>query len=139
MDYKKLCDTAVKYGSAFHKELNFSADSIAELEKILQYYHEEYRENRAADNQLWNLSVVFGVYLGQTLLDTYLTARGYIWAPGEDSIPVLMKDGKNQMSPITKVYKRLLNGPEDNVKSFYDVALLIADGRLNLSHGDKKG
>ncbi|MCD7990557.1 MAG: hypothetical protein LUK37_01695 [Clostridia bacterium] len=91
MDYKKLCDSAVKYGSAFHKELDFSAD------------------------------------------------RGYFWAPGEDGIPVLMKDGKNQMSPITKVYKRLLNGPEDNVKSFYVVALLIADGRLNLSHGDKKG
>lgn len=74
--------------------------------------------------------MIFGVYLGQTLLDTYLTLRGYFWAVGEDSIPALKKDGKNQMSPITKVYKRLLNGPEDSVKSFYDVALYIADGKL---------
>ena len=129
-DYKKLCDTAVKYGAAFHKAFDFSADSIAALDEILRYYHEEYRENRASDSQLWNLSVIFGVYLGQTLLDTYLTLRGYFWAAGEDSIPVLKKDGKNQMSPITKVYKRLLNGPEDSVKSFYDVALYIADGKL---------
>lgn len=59
-----------------------------------------------------------------------MTDKGYFWTTGEDDIPVLKKDGKNQMSPITKVYKRLLNGPEDSVKSFYDVALFIADGKI---------
>ena len=34
------------------------------------------------------------------------------------------------MSPITKAEKRIQNGPEDSVKSFYDVAKVIAQGKL---------
>ena len=47
-----------------------------------------------------------------------------------NGLPVLAKDGRNQMSPITKAEKRIQNGPEDSVKSFYDVAKVIAQGKL---------
>ncbi|MFO1446142.1 hypothetical protein KDN24_23650 [Bacillus sp. Bva_UNVM-123] len=32
-----------------------------------------------------------------------------------------LKDGENRISPIDKVRKRLMNGIEDNIISFYEV------------------
>ena len=45
-------------------------------------------------------------------------------------MPVLKNQAKAQISPVTKAHKRILNGPEDNVKSFCDVAFLLADGKF---------
>ena len=59
-----------------------------------------------------------------------LAAHGYCWNMDE-GLPVLAKDDKNQMSPITKAEKRILNGSEDSVESFYRIGLFIAEGRLN--------
>ena len=67
---------------------------------------------------------------GETLLRNGLADLGYRWALTENGLPVLAKDGRNQMSPIKKAEKRIQNGPEDSVKSFYDVAKVIAQGKL---------
>lgn len=131
INYIEICNSAINYGTLFDKVLDYSAESIGDLDEILQYYYEAAKQEKTTDQQLWNIAVIFGIYLGQTLLDTHLTEKGYSWCLGEDKVPVLEKDDRNQMSPITKAYKRLMNGPEDSVKSFYDVAIFIADGKMD--------
>lgn len=77
------------------------------------------------------LAVMFGIYLGETMLRNLAAAYGYRWSTPDGNFPVLMKDAGNQMSPISKVHKRILNGAEDSIASFYHVAVFIADGRFD--------
>ena len=35
------------------------------------------------------------------------------------------------ISPVDKVYKRIINGPQDNALSFYDISLLIIIFEIN--------
>ncbi len=41
-----------------------------------------------------------------------------------------MRDN-NEIYPISKTHKRILNGPEDDVRSFCEIAVMIADGTFS--------
>lgn len=122
--------SAEDQASRLGRSLDYSDGSIEVLEGILELYARYFRENGPDDQKIWNQAVLYGTYLGETLLRNGLADLGYRWALTENSLPVLAKDGRNQMSPITKAEKRIQNGPEDSVKSFYDVAKVIAQGKL---------
>ena len=40
-----------------------------------------------------------------------------------DNIPLLMADDEKYVTPIDKIYKRLVNGAEDNVVLFYQTMM----------------
>lgn len=63
---------------------------------------------------------------------------GRHWGTPDGNLPVLMKDDRNKMSPITKVEKRIVNGEEDSIKAFYDVAVYIAEGRFDQARGNQE-
>lgn len=128
--YQEMADKAVAYAASNGIELDFSRESIEKVEEILAVYHEHLSEYDDEDGRatLWNLAVHFGIYLGETMLRVSLKSQGYEWYI-HDGIPVLKKEN-NEISPITKAHKRILNGPEDSVKSFCDVGFMIADGKF---------
>lgn len=130
INYEEIAGKAVEYAKSIDIKLDFSKESINSVEDILSLYNEhldEYRGEEGAD-ALWNIAVHFGIYIGETMLKLQLKDKGYEWYI-DGSLPVL-KNGNNVCSPITKAHKRILNGPEDNVKSFCDVAFLMADGKF---------
>lgn len=131
INYREIAERAVAYAAQSDIQLDFSAESFKKVDDILGSYHEHLSEYQGEDgaNTLWNIAVHFGIYLGETLLRLQLEGQGYRWRL-EDGLPILVKDAGNQMSPITKAHKRILNGPEDSVKSFCDIALLIASGKF---------
>lgn len=133
INYEGICDTAIKYAKDFEKEFDYSRQSIESLDDILQYYYEEIQKTNPAEKSIWKMAVIFGVYLGESLLKAELTSQGYIWSIDEDNVPRLKKDNNFIMSPVDKVYKRLKNGPEDSVLSFYNISIMIANGKLNLN------
>lgn len=130
INYIEIADRAVAYAAKSGIELNFSRESIAKVEEILAAYNEQISEYNDEDGKttLWNLAVHFGIYLGETMLRISLKNKGYEWYLS-DGLPILKNDN-NEISPITKAHKRILNGSEDNVKSFCDVAFMIADGKF---------
>lgn len=131
IDYKEIADRAVAYAKASNINLDYSEKSIEDVDYILGYYYEhlaEYDGTEGADT-LWNIAVHFGIYLGETMLRLKLKEKGYEWQIA-DGMPVLKAAGDNQMSPITKAHKRILEGPGDSVKGFCDVAFAIADGKF---------
>lgn len=130
VDYEGIGQIAKDYAAAAGKNLDYSPESIAILEEILQNHYEEAMVDQITDGYLWNISVIYGVYLGETLLRNAISELGYHWVLDDENVPSLVKDEKNTMSPVTKTYKRLKNGPEDNVQSFYDIAILIAQGKF---------
>ena len=131
INYQEIAERAVAYAAQSDIQLDFSAESFKRVDDILGSYHEHLSEYQGEDGAktLWNIAVHFGIYLGETLLRLQLESQGYQWCIA-DGLPILEKDARNQMSPITKAHKRILNGPEDSVKSFCEVALLIASGKF---------
>lgn len=130
INYVEIADRAVAYAANSGIELDFSRESITKVEEILAVYYENISEYNDEDGKttLWNIAVHFGIYLGETMLRVSLREKGYEWYIS-DGLPVLKND-KNEISPITKAHKRILNGPEDSVKSFCDIGFMIADGKF---------
>ncbi len=120
---QQMCAVAIEYAQEFDKKLDFSENSIADLEEILDWYAKDLLVSKPTENQIWSMSVIFGSYLGETLLRNGLSQKGYAWGTEASSnVPLLMNDGGCYLTPNDKVYKRLVNGSEDSVVSFYRFA-----------------
>lgn len=134
INYMEIADKAAAYAENCGIKLDYSRESIEKVEEILAAFHEQLSEDKGEDGGagLWNLAVHFGIYLGETMLSVSLKDKGYEWYI-QDGTPILKKDD-NEMSPITKAHKRILNGPEDSVKSFCDVCFMIADGKFEFGN-----
>ena len=121
---RELSATAIKYAKQFHKNFDYSKNSIDDLEQILDYYSNDISTSNPTDNQIWSMSLIFGTYLGETMLKNGLAEKGYSWGKTDSSnIPLLIRNDGNYITPNDKVYKRLVNGPEDNVVYFYEMAM----------------
>ncbi len=121
---QKNCATAIQFAKDFNKNLDYSEKSIEDLEEILDFYSNDIPTNKPTDSQIWSMAIIFGSYLGETMLKNGLWAKEYHWVKDNSlNLPLLIgKDGW-QITPIDKVYKRLINGSIDNVVSFYKFAL----------------
>lgn len=120
-----LCQTAIEYARSFEKELDFSHESIKDLEEILDYYSKDIEVSQPTDQQVWSMALIFGSYLGETMLKNGLKKKGYRWDILEDNeIMLLLHKDKSYYTPVDKVYKRLVYGQEDSVESFYDTFIL---------------
>ena len=120
---QKMSAVAIEYAQNFNKKLDFSENSIADLEEILDWYSKDIAVSKPTENQIWSMSIIFGSYLGETLLKNGLTEKGFTWGKEESSnVPLLIKDDGCYITPNDKVYKRLVNGSEDSVIPFYQFA-----------------
>ncbi len=130
INYTEIAERAVAYAKANNIDLDYSERSIEEVDSILEAYYEhlaEYDGQEGADT-LWNIAVHFGIYLGETMLRLQLADKGFEWHRAEDDGMLILKNDSNmQISPITKAHKRILYGPEDSVKSFWDVTKSIVN------------
>lgn len=129
INYKEIAASAVAFAGKNHITLDYSEESIETLDQILNGYYQNLDdfEGTKGEDTLWNIAVHFGIYLGETMLQIFLRDKGFDWHISDD-IPILKNDEGLEISPVTKAHKRILNGPEDNVKSFCDVAFSIVNG-----------
>jgi len=122
-----MCKTAIEYAKSFGVKLDYSSKSLKAVDyKILEYYSNDLSVSNPSEHQIWCMALIWGTYLGETLLGTGLT--GFTWyLPPEEDIPILIQknnDLATEITPIHKTYKRLVNGIEDSIVSFYDVMLI---------------
>ncbi|MDE5583859.1 MAG: hypothetical protein K2J08_09150 [Ruminococcus sp.] len=122
---KEYCDWCVDFVRQFEKNFTGKPEDVSDMDNILEIIHNDYREGKITENMAWQVAFNMGVYLGQIMLDNFLSEYGFLWAVDEGE-PYLRKDSKNHMYPLGKVMKRIVNGREDDVKSFYDVAVYLA-------------
>ena len=111
--------------------LDFSEASAKQLEALLAQLHVRLPKPgdpaRPSDEWITSHAITFGAYLGELLRKNL----GGNWlqqnptAPG--SLPVLNVQG-NILTPCRKALKRILEGPGENVASFYSVACHIIRG-----------
>jgi len=102
----------------FKKQLDFSEDSIKNVEECLDLLNKSREKFKPSDEQLFWTAKIYAGYIGQVIKLRW----GVEWrAESEYSFengPAL-KVGESHLFLLSKVYRRLTGGPEDNVWHFY--------------------
>ena len=116
-----ISERAVEYAKSFNVDFTYAEDDVTYLEGILEIYSEDLTKVKPTDNQLHSMSLIWGIYLGQ-LMRLHVNPN-LIWAKEDvfgDGEVIHLSDQGTQIFPVEKIYKRLINGKEDNVISFYE-------------------
>lgn len=122
-DISAICRQAVLHGRQAGEEFDYMPESISGLERILNAQNSLYKQGRLTEIYIWNLSVMMGVYLGQTLMHCGLRDRGYSWMTDDEGVPLLADGLGRYVSPIYKVRQRILGGAGENVREFFEDVL----------------
>ncbi len=127
-----IAEEAVRYALQNGITLDYTKKSAKSIDVFLETYHDSLDKYDGDDGakSLWNLAVLSGTYIGEMMLRSGLAEKGFVWIE-DDGLPILgIPDSKTAISPITKAHKRILNGEEDSIESFVDVAFSIVNGEL---------
>jgi hypothetical protein len=111
---------------SFATELDFSEDSVREVERILEIMRKDVPKNRLSkllrlgpsNEQIWNVAFAWGGYVGEVIRRHW----GGEWTTESALSPkptVTLRVGGTEVWPPARVYKRLTLGPEDNVWHYY--------------------
>jgi hypothetical protein len=100
--------------------LDYTPDSIQSVEKILGSLHDQYVKNPSSVSAN-GLGSAYGAYIGEVIRKT---GPGSKWerddpVGGEKSYPIIW--GGENSYPMAWCYRRIVNGPEDNVWIKYRV------------------
>ena len=128
-DPKIYCDAAISFALQFGKQYSYQPKDIEEMDALLEMIHEHYQNKEISEQTVGKIAASQGIYLGQVMLDTKLSECGFAWSMDENG-PCLAKNDNNKMYPVAKAWKRIVNGREDSVKSFFDIGIIIAEGRF---------
>jgi hypothetical protein len=119
---------AVKRAKAQYKvDLDFSPASIDRIEEMLARIHEDHLKKPLTEKELSLQSIRWGAYIGEMIKrvrtgkwqrDSEKASRG--------TMPVVF-DSENETFPCSWAYKRIADGPEDNIVFKFQV---FCDPRL---------
>lgn len=110
---------AVALGSEFHAELDYSENSLMELETILGSLCREMPASNPSDDDVSEICKVWGSYLGEVVRRRYGGEWSIETYPGKQFATLTLSVNGNKLFPSMKVHRRLTNGEGDNVWTFY--------------------
>jgi len=124
-----LLKHAIHVGEGRGKVLDFSDESIRSVSEILDFYYELYTETgeNIIKEQPNTFAHIFGAYVGEVLRKNY--APDWTWVKTEYGL-VLAKNETTMVNPIGKAYKHIVNGSDDDIHSFFTVAILVIQEKL---------
>ncbi|HQL99148.1 MAG: hypothetical protein WBK46_00860 [Ruminococcus flavefaciens] len=122
-----LCRDAMRMAEIFEMPLKGDESDIDTLEGILRGLHVDYVNGYLKGENQVSLELMFGVYLGQFILDKCLKQYGFKWEIIE-GVPCIAKGRENQVTPIARVHRHIVNcAKEDDVRGLYGVVQQLAE------------
>lgn len=103
-------------GSSYGVTLDYSPNSVKEVEKILGTKYEMQKTHPLTEIEITDAAHLWGAYIGEVMKRTHPAH----WArdsgvAGKDALPIVYEDHSGESYPCGWVYRRLKNGEEDNV------------------------
>ena len=127
----ELAEKAVEAAKFWNIDLDYSAESLESVDRLAQMIFLSHRNMPPPEEILLSVSNLYGAYLGEVLLRSGLKDLDFAWAGnGEGEIGIGRED--MWMAPVTKVYKRITQGPEHSLMSFFEVMFGLAIGAVDL-------
>lgn len=128
MNYSEVCRQAVKIAKDQGVVFDYSPESITELDKLFLGQANRYRRGETTALYIWNLSVIFGVYLGQSMLYNGLAEKGFRWVTDDEDIPLLSDGGDNYVSPLRHLYMYARGQQNVNARTLFESVIGILYG-----------
>ena len=118
-----IVDARAKYSI----ELDYSSDSIEDVERILDTIHRQHVQDPIDDAELTRLKLKWGGYIGEVIkrlrkAEWQLDSK--IGGPG--SLPVVYEKS-GESFPVMWCLKRIVNGSEDNVWDKFNLLVVNRD------------
>jgi hypothetical protein len=103
-------------GSSYGVNLDYSPDSVKEVEKILAAKYELQKAHPMAETEIADAADLWGAYIGEVVKRVHPAH----WVrdsdvAGKNALPIVYEDHSGESYPCAWVYRRLKNGDEDNV------------------------
>ena len=128
----ELAENAVEAARFWNLELDYSAESLEAVEKLMQKVYLANRRLSLTEDILEGIANLYGAYLGEVLLRCGLDGLGFAWTEDEEGgIGIGRED--MWMAPVAKVYKRITGGPEHSLTEFFEVMFGLAIGAVDLN------
>ncbi|MGL5148967.1 MAG: hypothetical protein ACRC7N_00135 [Clostridium sp.] len=113
--------------------LDFTVKSLKNIELAAGILHEiiNLDGTELGDDQFETICFVLGGYVGE-VVKNYTDANWYINDEGYIGLSINMKVCNACIFPITKVAKRIKNGPEDNI--IFSLATMLKHGEEDIAY-----
>jgi hypothetical protein len=118
-------EDALDLANQLNFELDYSEESLVKLDQILESYHQgipkgikKLFSKGPSEEQINQMAKIWGGYLGETII-RQLGGEWSMSTAFENALAI--KIGETEIYPPAKVYKRIINGSEDNVNIYFKV------------------
>jgi len=124
---------AVEIARDFNARLDYSENSLLELESILARLAQEMPQASPSSDELTEMCKLWGSYFGEVIRRRF----GGDWSietyPGKQFATLTLSIAGNKLFPSMKVHRRLTAGESDNIWTFYK----MVKAKLETTAGSK--
>lgn len=110
---------AVEAGHGFSAQLDYSENSLMELETILDQLSRDLAAAQPAGDELSEVCKTWGSYFGEVIRRRFGGEWSIETYPGKQFATLTLTVNGNRIFPSMKVHRRLTQGDAENVWSFY--------------------
>lgn len=107
----------------FQTKLDWTDDSIALVEGILDKLHTSLPSDKPTDDAIWTFAKAFGSYIGEVFRKNHGAEWGMVTNDAQ-SFPGLRSTRGAMFWPWGRVHQRILVGSENNVWHYYKFLML---------------
>jgi len=110
---------AVSLASEFNAQLDYSENSLMEVETILARLSREMPASKPSDNDVSEICKIWGSYLGEVVRRRFGGEWSIETYPGKQFATLTLSVNGNKLFPSMKIHRRLTEGEGENVWRFY--------------------
>ena len=110
-------EKAVKTALEFHTQLDYSENSLMQVEAILAELAA--KSAGVSGEEVGEICKTWGSYLGEVVRRRFGGEWSVETYPGKQFATLTLSVGANKLFPTMKIHRRLTQGADDNVWSFY--------------------
>lgn len=124
---------AVEAGHGFSAQLDFSENSLMELETILDQLSRDMASAQPSSDELTEVCKTWGSYFGEVIRRRFGGEWSIETYPGKQFATLTLSINGNKLFPSMKIHRRLVQGATENVWSFYK----MVKARLEVAPGGR--
>jgi hypothetical protein len=112
-------EKAVQKAREFNTQLDYTENSLMEVEVILSQLARGFTVAQSSADDVGEMCKMWGSYLGEVVRRRFGGEWSVETYPGKQFATLTLSVGANKLFPTMKIHRRLTQGEEDSVWSFY--------------------
>ena len=112
-------EQAVTIAREFNAQLDYSENSLMELEAILAQLSHDMPSGPSSSDEVGEMCKMWGSYLGEVVRRRFGGEWSVETYPGKQFATLTLNVNGNKLFPSVKIHRRLSEGDADNIWTFY--------------------